>query len=144
LNWLKVKLEGPQRRRLAHTATQVGSYLFIHGGHDGSNYTSDTLLFNLGTCSLHLGSFLYPFLSAHSRSFTIVNLQFEPRNILGRRPAARGYHVAFLADHRLIIAGGFNGADVFDDVYALELAAAAYLPQVTSFQMEFDGQIEDE
>lgn len=35
-------------RRLSHTATQVGSYLFIWGGHDGTSYTTELLLFNLG------------------------------------------------------------------------------------------------
>ena len=34
--------------RLSHTATQVGSYLFIVCGHDGSKYTSEVLLLNLG------------------------------------------------------------------------------------------------
>jgi hypothetical protein len=35
--------------RLAHTSTQVGSYLFVIGGHDGEDYTSEVKLFNLGT-----------------------------------------------------------------------------------------------
>ncbi len=33
---------------LAHTSTQVGSYLYIIGGHNGEKYTSEVLLFNLG------------------------------------------------------------------------------------------------
>jgi hypothetical protein len=65
-----------------------------------------------------------------------VSLQFEPRPTLGRRPSPRGYHAALLADSRLLTIGGFNGHDVFDDVHALELAAAAYLPQVTSFKLD--------
>ena len=48
LLWSLVKL-GENHRRLSHTATQVGSYLFIYGGHDGVNYMQDLLLFNLGT-----------------------------------------------------------------------------------------------
>lgn len=35
-------------KRLSHSSTQVGSYLFIMGGHDGLKYSSDLLLFNLG------------------------------------------------------------------------------------------------
>ena len=35
-------------RRLSHTATQVGSYLFIWGGHDGTSYTSELLMLNIG------------------------------------------------------------------------------------------------
>lgn len=34
--------------RLAHSATQVGSYVFIIGGHDGSRYSNEVLLLNLG------------------------------------------------------------------------------------------------
>lgn len=45
--WSQPKLENSYRR-LSHTSTQVGSYLFIMGGHDGSQYTSELLLFNLG------------------------------------------------------------------------------------------------
>ncbi|GBE87088.1 hypothetical protein BKA93DRAFT_762123 [Sparassis latifolia] len=101
-------------RRLSHTATQVGSYLFIMGGHDGSQYTSDLLLFNL------------------------VSLNFEIRPTAGTPPAPRGYHVAFLSDSRLFVFGGFNGNEVYDDVHLLELAGAAYLPQVTSFRIDVD------
>lgn len=66
----------------------------------------------------------------------LVSLQFESRPIAGRPPAARGYHASILADSRLFIFGGFSGHDVFDDVHVLDLAAAAYLPQVTSFRVE--------
>ena len=34
--------------RLSHTATIVGSYLFVVGGHDGVEYSSEVLLLNLG------------------------------------------------------------------------------------------------
>lgn len=47
LLWSLVKL-GENHKRLSHTATQVGSYLFIYGGHDGGSYMTDLLLFNLG------------------------------------------------------------------------------------------------
>ena len=46
-HWSSVQAEKPYRR-LAHTSTQIGSYLFIMGGHDGSQYTNELLLFNLG------------------------------------------------------------------------------------------------
>jgi hypothetical protein len=62
-----------------------------------------------------------------------VSLQYETRPANGKAPSPRGYHAAVLADSRLFVFGGFNGHTVFDDVYLLDLAAAAYLPQVTSF-----------
>ncbi|KAI0351665.1 galactose oxidase [Trametes cingulata] len=113
LLWSLVKL-GENHKRLSHTATQVGSYLFISGGHDGGNYMQDLLLFNL------------------------VSLQYEPRQVAGRPPSARGYHAACLADSRLFVFGGFNGIEVFDDVHVLDLAGAAYLPQVTSFKIDVE------
>jgi hypothetical protein len=48
----------------------------------------------------------------------------------------RGYHATILADSRLFVFGGYNGQTAFDDVYILDLAAGAYLPQVTSFTMD--------
>ena len=38
-------------QRLSHTATIVGSYLFVVGGHDGVEYSSEVLLLNLGRYS---------------------------------------------------------------------------------------------
>ncbi|EIW56695.1 galactose oxidase [Trametes versicolor FP-101664 SS1] len=113
LLWSLVKL-GENHKRLSHSATQVGSYLFICGGHDGANFMQDLLLFNL------------------------VSLQYEPRQIAGKCPSARGYHAACLADSRLFIFGGFNGNEVFEDVHVLDLAGAAYLPQVTSFRIDVE------
>ncbi|KAH9948085.1 galactose oxidase [Amylocystis lapponica] len=113
LFWSIVKLDVAYQR-LSHTATQVGSYLFLMGGHDGSQYTSELLLFNL------------------------VSLNFEPRATAGKPPSPRGYHVSFLTDSRLYVFGGFNGNEVYDDVHILELAGAAYLPQVTSFKIDVE------
>ncbi|KIK09996.1 hypothetical protein K443DRAFT_80945 [Laccaria amethystina LaAM-08-1] len=112
LVWSIVKQQSPTHRRLAHSATQVGSYIFIVGGHNSSEYGSDLLLFNL------------------------VSLQYEPRTILGKPPSARGYHATVLADSRVFLFGGYNGQSAFDDVHVLDLAAGAYLPQVTSFSIE--------
>lgn len=36
------------RPLLAHTATTVGSYLFILAGHNGADFTNDLLALNLG------------------------------------------------------------------------------------------------
>ncbi|KAJ7058127.1 galactose oxidase [Mycena amicta] len=117
LRWSKLFLERPHRR-LSHTSTLVGSYLFIIGGHDGTNYCKDLLLFNLTKPALPQ-----------------VTLSFEPREIFGKPPSPRGYHVTLLADSRLFLFGGFNGLAPIDEVLNLDLAAAAYLPQVTHFEL---------
>ncbi|KAG8927263.1 hypothetical protein FRC02_008340 [Tulasnella sp. 418] len=111
LEWRKIRLDKTYKR-LSHSSIQVGSYLFIMGGHDGSKYSNELLLFNL------------------------VTQLFETRATQGRPPSARGYHVTVLADSRLWSFGGFDGHTVFDDVWILDLAAAAYLPQVTSFNVD--------
>lgn len=132
LQWSQVKLQTAYRR-LSHSATQVGSYLFIFGGHNGTSYSSDLLLFNLGMLSTlsytSLETLIHP---------SLVALNFESRPPAGRPPSARGYHAALLTDSRLFVFGGFNAQDVFDDVHLLDLAGAAYLPQVTSFKIDVD------
>ena len=55
--WTQIKPDA-QHRRLSHASTQVGSYLFITGGHDGTEYLSDLLLFNLGMSSILY--YIYP------------------------------------------------------------------------------------
>ena len=65
-----------------------------------------------------------------------MSLQYESRPVAGKGPSARGYHVSLLADSRIFLFGGYNGHNAFDDVHILDLAAAAYLPQVTSFTIE--------
>lgn len=67
-----------------------------------------------------------------------MSLTYERRNVAGRPPSARGYHASLLADSRVFVFGGFNGGDVFDDVHMLDLAGAAYLPQVTSFKIDVE------
>jgi Rab9 effector protein with kelch motifs len=51
--WTQVKPD-TLHRRLSHSSSQVGSYLFISGGHDGSEYTPELLLFNLGECTCRI------------------------------------------------------------------------------------------
>ncbi|KAI8886897.1 galactose oxidase [Backusella circina FSU 941] len=98
--------------RLAHTATQVGSYVFVIGGHDGRRYSQDVLLFNL------------------------VTMSWEIRKVYGIAPQPRGYHTTVLYDSRLYVLGGYDGKNVFDDVHMLELSACAYLPQITNFEID--------
>ncbi|CAD6928132.1 unnamed protein product [Tilletia controversa] len=117
--WYHVTTE-EQHLRMGHTATQVGSYLFVTGGHDGASYTSEILTLNL------------------------VNLQWEPRRVCGRKPPGRGYHEAWLRDSRLFMHGGYDGRQIYDDLHYVDLAACAYLPQITSFGIELEEEEEDE
>jgi hypothetical protein len=114
--WTLVDTE-MKHNRLSHTSTQVGSYLFIIGGHNGQTYTQDVLLLNLG--KPNAGSKLMS-----------VTLQWESKTPRGIPPPGRGYHVAILHDARIFISGGYNGEAVFEDLWVLDLSANAYLPQV--------------
>ena len=55
LEWTLLELP-ESYKRLSHTATQVGSYLFIQGGHNGAEYINDIRFFNLGDydCEFYL------------------------------------------------------------------------------------------
>ena len=134
-----------KHNRLSHTSTQVGSYLFILGGHNGQSYAQDVLLFNLGMSYVLFCALLFfplPHRNKRKRKrkrrkkegrrkeLTTVTLQWEAKIPKGQAPPGRGYHVALLHDARIFISGGYNGVSVFDDLWALDLSAAAYLPQV--------------
>ncbi|KAJ1646140.1 hypothetical protein LPJ64_002332 [Coemansia asiatica] len=108
LEWTHVSID-PPLTRLAHTATLVGMYLFVICGHDGSDYSSQVLMLKLDT------------------------LRWETRTIYGSAPAPRGYHACTLHDGRLFLHGGYNGQEVFDDLYTLDLSSYSYLPQVPEF-----------
>lgn len=128
-----MNVDGPDHRRLSHSTTQVGSYLFIAGGHTGTSYTSEVLYFNLGAfCPLVL-------LAGTATSVlntSVVSLSYESRVAYGKPPSSRGYHAAIVSDSRLFVFGGFNGQTALDDCHILDLAGTAYLPQVMSFQIE--------
>src|SRR4051794_19924808 len=61
--WVKLDLSPSESYKLlAHSSTQVGSYLFIQGGHDGAEYISDMRFFNLGNI-WSVGFSTYPLIS---------------------------------------------------------------------------------
>jgi len=109
-HWSRIEADQPIPR-LSHSSTQVGSYLFIIGGHDGMKYSREVLLLNL------------------------VTMNWETRKVYGTVPSGRGYHTAVLYDSRIYVFGGYDGHHVFNEMYALELSACAYLPQITDFEV---------
>ncbi|KAI9499993.1 hypothetical protein BX070DRAFT_196555 [Coemansia spiralis] len=108
MEWAHVSID-PPLTRLAHSATLVGMYLFVVCGHDGADYSNQVLMLKLDT------------------------LRWETRMIFGQAPVPRGYHACALHDGRLFVHGGYNGQEVFDDLYTLELSSYSYLPQVPEF-----------
>jgi hypothetical protein len=67
---------------------------------------------------------------------TIDTLSWETKIIAGKLPVGRGYHTTLLDDYRLIVFAGYNGVGHFDDLWSLDLAANAFLPQISGFKID--------
>ena len=112
--WTQIKPD-TLHRRLSHSSAQVGSCLFISGGHDGSEYSLDLLLFNLGKLPSLMPRLSPALRNTNSRKikyhqqfashYDTVSLQYEPRSSVVRpfrevitrlSPPTRGS--SFLAD----------------------------------------------
>ncbi|KAG1451077.1 hypothetical protein G6F46_009830 [Rhizopus delemar] len=95
--------------RLAHTSTCIGSFLFVMGGHDGNQYCQD----------LHL--------------LDLVHMTWETKKVCGTKPSPRGYHTTVYYDGRLILFGGYDGADLLNDVHGNEENSTLnFLQRITS------------
>jgi N-acetylneuraminic acid mutarotase len=142
LQWVQVPL-ATSHPRLSHTSTLIGSYLFIMGGHDGLEYSSEVLMLNLVTMTWDTS-----------------------RKIWGEKMSGRGYHGAVLVDGRVFIVGGFDGEKVFggggrgslssgvktkkpaedkadedgdgrgEGVWMLELGGCSYFSQISCFTID--------
>lgn len=62
-------------------------------------------------------------------------MTWETKKVMGVKPKKRGYHSCVLNDSRLFCFGGFDGVEVFNDFWGLELSSRAYLPQITNFEV---------
>lgn len=122
-------------RLLAHTATKIGSFLFVFGGHNSNKYTDDVRMLNLRK----LNATIVPRITPSQPGFLLdppETLRYEAKPVAGRIPEKRGYHGAIYFDHRLFIIGGFNSKDAFCDVRVLDLAAQSYLIHVIDFKVD--------
>ncbi|KIY51359.1 galactose oxidase [Fistulina hepatica ATCC 64428] len=104
--------------RRAHTAVYYRGKIWIFGGGNGMTALNDVWTLDVSVPGKPL-------------RYTVHELGC----VAGKPPCGRGYHATVLVDSRLFVFGGYNayGGNPFDDVYILDLAASAYLPQVTSF-----------
>lgn len=109
--WTQLKISNTEEEfaRLSHSSTLIGQNLFIIGGHDGSVYHSDILLLNL------------------------VTLKFNRRSAGGDIPAPRGYHTANAFEGRVVLIAGFDGKEVFAEVFYLSLATFAWTVHVKNY-----------
>ncbi|KAF0465446.1 galactose oxidase [Gigaspora margarita] len=101
LTWTKPKTTGniPSRRR-AHTTAYYNNCIYVFGGGDGVRALNDVYKLNISDMN---------------------NLVWEKLETTGRPPISRGYHTSNLVGNKLVVYGGSDGHECFDDVFMLDL-----------------------
>jgi hypothetical protein len=127
VDWLK---GSSLASRFAHSSTRLGPYLVLFGGITSKEYDSELHLLNLG---MPFSSLMILHMLNSEQS---VTLKQERRRVYGIPPSPRGYHTMVQGNCRIHVIGGANATHGFDDVWILELASLAYLPQITEFKVE--------
>jgi len=97
--WTKSRATGV--RLLAATATLLGNYIALFGGHSPSEYVNAF------------------------RCLDIRTLQWYTPVATGTRPSPRAYHTMSLCHHRLWTIGGYDTVQCYSDVHKLDLGAFA-------------------
>lgn len=102
--WTRLKVPN-SFPRLAHSATAVGSMIFVFGGHDGLSYVNELSILD----------------------FTKDQPEWIHTPSTGKVPSARGYHTANSCDSRLFVFGGSDEALCFSDLNILDFGPYGYL-----------------
>ncbi|CAG8535105.1 1337_t:CDS:2, partial [Diversispora eburnea] len=134
----------------AHSSTKVGKKLYIFGGGDGPTYFNDLYIFDTDTLTWtkpqtsgdtptprrahtteHYNNCIYIFgggdgVCALNDVYMLdisdlSNLIWKKLEPSGGPPISRGYHTSNLVDNKLVVFGGSDGHECFDDVYVLDL-----------------------
>ncbi|QUC18462.1 uncharacterized protein UV8b_02703 [Ustilaginoidea virens] len=109
--WTKPRILGdkiPSKRR-AHTACLYKNDIYVFGGGDGVRALND--IWRLDVSDMTKMS--WKLLSRPEKSAKSGSKQSQPR--------ARGYHTANVVGSKLIIFGGSDGGECFDDVWVYDL-----------------------
>ncbi|KAI9279754.1 hypothetical protein BY458DRAFT_553546 [Sporodiniella umbellata] len=116
LTWSKPDIDPQSRpsKRRAHTSCLWENKLVIIGGGDGARALEDVHMLDI------------------SRS---GQLKWEKLETYGHSPPARGYHTSNLVKDKLVVFGGSDGHDCFEDVHVLDLKSARWS------QIELDRKI---
>lgn len=119
LSWLKPTIDPQSRppKRRAHTSCLWDDKLFIIGGGDGARALDDVYMLDI------------------SNPNNEELIKWEVIQTVGTAPPARGYHTSNLVKDKLVIFGGSDGHDCFEDVYVLDL------PSKTWTQIELDFKV---
>jgi N-acetylneuraminic acid mutarotase len=105
-HWTKPEVKGisPGQRR-AHTTCLIGKKIYLIGGGDGNKALNDTFVLDT------------------------EKMQWDILKVSGQLPNPRGYHTACYVNNnvqsnrgKILIFGGSDGKECFNDAYALDLA----------------------
>lgn len=108
--WTKPKIVGervPSKRR-AHTACLYKNGIYVFGGGDGIRALNDVWRLDVSD----MNKMSWKLISGPDRSTG------GPNDV---RPKARGYHTANMVGNKLIIYGGSDGGECFDDVWIYDV-----------------------
>ncbi|KAL7808982.1 hypothetical protein V8C44DRAFT_335047 [Trichoderma aethiopicum] len=108
--WSKPRIVGdklPSKRR-AHTACLYKNGIYVFGGGDGVRALNDIWRLDVSDTS--------------KMSWRLISSAEKPAaGARERRPKARGYHTANMVGSKLIIFGGSDGGECFDDVWIYDV-----------------------
>ncbi|KAJ6787040.1 hypothetical protein PWT90_08845 [Aphanocladium album] len=113
--WTKPKIVGdrvPSKRR-AHTACLYKNGIYVFGGGDGVRALNDIWRLDVSDTSKMSWKVISGPEKAPQPGFPAKDQQ--------RRPKARGYHTANMVGSKLIIYGGSDGGECFDDVWVYDV-----------------------
>ncbi|CAO3683079.1 unnamed protein product [Rhizopus stolonifer] len=116
LAWSKPEIDPHSRpsKRRAHTSCLWENKLVIIGGGDGARALDDVHMLDISKPG---------------------QLKWERLETFGHPPPARGYHTSNLVKDKLVVFGGSDGHDCFEDVHVLDLKTARWS------QIELDRKI---
>ncbi|KAL7334693.1 hypothetical protein PS15p_200283 [Mucor circinelloides] len=104
LVWSKPNIEADTRpsKRRAHTTCLWDDKIIVIGGGDGARALDDVHMLDIS--------------NPHAQV-----LRWEKLQTSGSPPPARGYHTSNLVKDKLVVFGGSDGHDCFEDVHVLDL-----------------------
>ncbi|RYC61929.1 hypothetical protein CHU98_g4264, partial [Xylaria longipes] len=115
--WHKPRIIGEQvpSARRAHTACLYKNGIYVFGGGDGVRALNDIWRLDVSDMS----KMSWRLVSSPNKSSG--DLAVGPK-----KPKARGYHTANMVGSKLIIYGGSDGGECFDDVWVYDVDAQAW------------------
>ncbi|KAF7373327.1 hypothetical protein MSAN_00542200 [Mycena sanguinolenta] len=114
----------------AHTATLVDRKIVVYGGGQGSTYYDTVYVLDTVTRRWSCPN-IYMF--GGGNGMTALNdvwtldvsnmgkMRWDELQTSGRKPSHRGYHTANLIGNVMIVVGGSDGKDCFNDIWCLNL-----------------------